>query len=395
MRLPRFVVTLLAIAGTLAGSSARADEPIAPKPPPPNLSTFTIESFDTALTAYQQRGHGYQSKAGQKSLSDPGSSALEVFQPQLLVVARQGEHIVHRFWMPIDIVTSASANAIDRGRGAGPDMVSNSSRQNEAAAIDWHVAYETPRWTTSIHNNLHVEENFGSWTAGIGATFNLADNDATVSASANQVLDWFSGYDGFGNKIGRQQRGTSNANVGLTQILTPTTIVHANYGLSTQSGTLSNTWNTAPFDLGFRLAEVVPRNRIRHALVGRFAQWLPWNGTLKGFYRYYTDDWGVRAHAIEGQLLQRIHPLVYLRGSYRFYSQTAVDFFTTHAVLSDTFFTADSDLAKFTSQTVGGKAVFELPFLFKGAHADVGYERYWRSDGLRVNVALWQGGARF
>ena len=391
----------------LVASPARAQE----TPPPPKHS-FVIERIDTALTAFQQHGVGYQSKANTRSLLDPGNAALTVFQPQILVTARQNERIVHRFWVPIDFVTSASANAIDRGRKV--DVISNSSRQNEAMAFDWQVAYEarttkrdaegdrsgwlgqSPKWTTSIRNNVHIEENFRSWAAGIGASLNLADDNATLSGSVNNVLDWFSNYDGLGVKSGRRTRSTSNVNVGLTQILTPWTVVHANYGVSAQYGEMGNTWNSVPFVSGERFAEQLPRSRWRHALVGRFAQYLPSDGALKGFYRYYTDAWGVRAHALEGQLSQRIHPLLYLRASYRWYTQTGVDFFTTLSPgRGETRFTADSDLGPFDSHTAGLKVAAELPFLFAGAHLDAGYERYWRTDGLTVNVALWQAGARF
>jgi hypothetical protein len=72
-----------------------------------------------------------------------------------------------------------------------------------------------------------------------------------------------------------------------------------------------------------------------------------------------------------------------------------VDFFTTLADRSFRYFTADSDLGAFDSHTAGFKVSAELPMLFRGAHIDAGYERYWRTDGLTVNVALWQAGARF
>ncbi|MBX3226397.1 MAG: DUF3570 domain-containing protein [Labilithrix sp.] len=374
--------------------SAPAAAPAPPAPAPAKLHRFVVERVETAFTAYQQRGTGYQSKASSRSWLDPGNAALAVFQPQLFVQARQSERIVHRFWVPIDLVTSASADAIDRGRRL--DLISNSSRQNEAIAFDWAVAYEATKWTASARNNVHVEENFRSWAAGIGASLNVADDAATVSGSVNNVLDWFSAYNGLGVKTGRATRSTSNVNVGLTQILTPTTVVHANYGVSAQYGVLGNTWNSVPFVNGERFAEVLPRARWRHALVGRFAQYLPWDGSLKGFYRFYTDGWGVQAHAIEGQLSQRVHPLVYLRASYRWYTQDGVDFFTTLSPgRGERRFTADSDLGPFQAHTAGAKVALELPFLFAGAHLDAGYERYWRTDGLTVNVALWQAGARF
>jgi hypothetical protein len=157
---------------------------------------------------------------------------------------------------------------------------------------------------------------------------------------------------------------------------------------------MSNTWNSVPATFE-RVMEHVPRHRVRHAIVGRFAQWLPWDGALKGFYRFYGDGWGIVAHAVEGQLLQRLSPLLYVRGSYRFYTQTPADFFTTLMRGTEPVFTADSDLGRFDSHTVGGKVTAEIPWVFHGGHIDMGYERYWRTDGLTVNVALWQAGARF
>lgn len=373
-----------------APAFAEEREPVTEKQ---RARAFEIESVDVAFSSYEQRGKGYQSKANSRSLLDPGSASLTVFQPQILVQARQNEHIRHRFWIPIDFVTSASANAIDRGRE--PDVITNSSRQNETIAFNWQIAYEAAKWQSMVHNDVHIEENFRSWAAGIGAQLSLADDNLTLSGSANEVLDWFSGYDGMGFKTGRKNRSTSNVNGGVTQILTPYTVVHANYGVSFQTGTLSNTWNSVPFVSGERFAEVLPRSRWRHAVVGRFSQWLPWNGALKGSYRFYADNWGVVAHAAEAQLLQRVHSNLYLRGSYRFYTQTAVDFFTTLATGTETRFTADSDLGRFDSHTVGFKLVAELPWVFNGAHVDAGYERYWRTDNLRVNIGLFQAGARF
>jgi hypothetical protein len=75
-------------------------------------SSFRIESIRSALTAYWQRGYGYQSRAGPPS--GPGLQTLGVFQPQVEVVARQGERVTHTFWLPVDIVSAASPTAVDK-----------------------------------------------------------------------------------------------------------------------------------------------------------------------------------------------------------------------------------------------------------------------------------------
>lgn len=358
--------------------------------------SFVLESVETALTAYQQDGLGYQSKAGPRATS-PGSERLTVFQPQLLVIARQNENIVHRFWAPVDLITAASPNANDKER-VPPDVMSNASRQNQAFSFDWTTTYEAPKQGLSVFgkSGVHAEENFRSWSTGAGGTFSFADDNATISANANQAYDWFDRYDILGHRHGRASRSTSNGNLGFTQIVSPTTVVHANYGLSLQFGELSNTWNSVPMDTLDRELELMPRRRIRHAFVARFAQYLPWDGALKGFYRLYVDNWGIAAHSAEVQLLQRLTPLLYVRGTYRYHTQTAADFFTTLGTRATMYRTADSDLGAFDAQTAGFKVTADLPSLpFRSAHIDAGYERYWRTDGLTVNVALWQAGARF
>lgn len=382
----RFLLCFFAL--LLLARTARADDGL------------RLESVDVALTAYEQNGRGFQSKAG--PLLGRGSQRLTVFEPQILVLARQSSRITHRLWVPIDMVTAASSNALDKYRkrpNGTPDVMSNASRQNQAVTLDWTATYEVPRsFSASMRNNVHVEENFRSFGTGVATTLSLADDNATLAANANQIFDWFSAYDGVGRKQGRVTRSTTNGNVGITQILGPDTIVHANYGLSAQYGELSNTWNTVPRlqpGRADRISERVPDQRIRHALVGRFAQYLPWQGTLKGFYRFYADDWGVVAHALEGQLYQRFTSFLFVRGSYRYYRQTAVDFFTTVVDLGARTFTADSDLGRFSSHTAGFKVSAEVPQIFRGAHVDVGYDHFWRTDGLKVNIGFLQTGARF
>jgi hypothetical protein len=185
----------------------------------------------------------------------------------------------------------------------------------------------------------------------------------------------------------RQGRSTTNLNLGLTQILSPTTVGHVNYGLTIQNGQMSNTWNTVPLVDGTRAEEVLPRLRVRHALVGKLVQALPWRGSAKLSYRFYADGWGAVGHTIEAFLYQRITRHLFARVTYRAHLQQGVDFFQELAPLGDGYRTADSDLSSFTAHTYGAKLALELPLRrIRGLTADLAYERYQRSNDLRVNV---------
>jgi hypothetical protein len=354
-----------------------------------------VESVDTRVTAFEQHGHGYQSQAG--PLLGPGSEHLTVLEPQVEVVATQGDRLRHRLYLPLDIVTAASPDAVDKHRQK-VDAVSMASRQNYAGTVDWTATYKVDSATdASLRAGLHLEEPFRSWHGGFSASRSFADGATVLAGTLLQVYDWFDRFDIHGFRSGRTSRSTSTGSVALTQILTPTTLVNMSYGLTVQRGQLGNTWNVVPVESGKLGAELLPASRVRHALVARLAQFLPWNGALKLYYRAYVDDWGVAAHSAEATVTQRIAPILYVAALYRFHRQTGADFFTTLAPLAWDQRTADSDLAGLDSHTIGGKLVFDVPLdaWFRILHFDVGYERYFRTNDLQMNVLTCATGYRF
>jgi Protein of unknown function (DUF3570) len=382
----------LALVLAIGSGAARADEPsLSGEDILGRAAPFSIESARVRFTHYDQDGHGYQSQAG----PSPGLETLTVEQPQLEVVARQGK-FTHRLWVPVDVITNASADAIDGW--PPPDVVSQPSHIVEAASIDFTTSYQRDARTSMFfRGGFHIENPFRSWNLGIGGQRSFADDNTVIAASLNQVFDWLDRFTIQGVRIGRAERSSTNVNLSLTQLLSPTTIGYLGYGLTVQLGTLGNTWNAVPLADGTLGDERLPGLRHRHAFVARLAQALPWRGAVKGFYRFYVDNWGVVAHTLEAQLYQRLGPWFYLRANYRFHSQNSVDFFSIRAAVDAQLRTADSDLALFNAQTVGILAAVDVPFArrLRDLHFDFGYERYFRTNDLRVNMYTCAAGFLF
>jgi hypothetical protein len=365
-----------------------------------------VQSVTTRITGYDQFGHGYQSQAG--PVLGAGSERATIFEPQAEIVATQGSRITHRIWIPVDVVTAASPDALDSSP-ASADVVSGASRHVASGTLDWSVAYRLDAATSiSMRNALHLEEPFRSWSSGASFTRSFADDNTVVSANVVQILDWFDRFDVTGHRHGHADRSGTTAAVSLTQVASPTTVLNINYGLTLQSGTLGNTWNSVPLTSGERGSELLPDRRVRHALGGRASQYLPWDGALRAYYRFYADDWGIVAHSVEGELLQRVTPTLYVAALYRFHHQTGATFFTTLAVPDALLRVADSDLARLDSHTIGGKIVADFP-LREGSsagspggpgaprvfHVELGVERYFRTNDLRINIVTWETGFRF
>jgi hypothetical protein len=342
---------------------------------------FHVQSVRARYTHFDQDGHGFQSQAGRTSNDMPGLETVTVEQPQLEIIATQGEKITHRLWLPVDIITAASPDALD--------AVSTASRQNEAGSVDLSTTYKASKTSSYFtHVAFHLEEPFRSWLAGFGGSRSFAEDNTVVSYSVNQVFDWLDRFNVFGTRLGRDYRSSTNANIGVTQLLSPTTIGHLEYGVTVQVGELSNTWNAVAIDNGELDRERLPNLRHRHAFVGRLAQALPWKGAVQGFYRFYVDNWGIIANTLELALYQHVTRFAYLKASYRYHNQTAPPFWTTLASANAQYRTSDSDLGAFSAQTIGIAASADLPFVrsMRGMHFDFGYERYFRTNDLNVNV---------
>jgi hypothetical protein len=386
------MIALLVAVAALEGATA----PAPPASPPP----YAIDSVRVRFTHYDQRGVGYQSAAG--PVGAPGSEQLTVEQPQAEIVARLGDRVTERVWVPLDVVTAASPDHSRFERPIAeepPDAVTSASRRNVAGSFDMLTTYRLDGVTeVGFRAAFHMEEPFESWTYGLVFTRSLAEDNTVVGVSVNQVVDWFDEFDISGKRHGRVNRSTSNLNLTVTQIVSPTTVAALSYGGTLQAGTLGNTWSSVLLDDGTRGDERMPRQRWRHAFALRLAQWLPWNGALKASYRFYVDDWSVLAHTAEATLVQRLVGRLHLRATYRVHQQSAVSFFTKVAHPgAPGYRTGDSDLARFVAQTVGGAISWELARAgqIHDVHLDLGYERYFRTNDLTVNIVTCGFGLSF
>lgn len=403
-------VALLAALSAIA-TQAHADEAKVQTAVPKSLGdaeilgrsddSLRVESVMTRITSFDQYGYGYQSQAG--PMLGPGSERTTILEPQVQIVASQGPRLTHVLTVPIDVITAASPDAIDNGPKS-VDVVSSASRHNVAGTLDWAATYRAgPASYLSMTSGMHLESPFRSWHGGLGGSYALAGGDTVIATSVIEVFDWFDRFDITGHRHGRAQRSSTTASVGITQIVTPTTVVGANYGLTLQRGELGNTWNSVPLTTFDPLTsldrgpEILPDERVRHALVARASQFLPWNGAMRAYYRFYADDWGLVAHSIEGQLMQRLSPLAYVGVLYRYHTQSGANFFTTLAGPNLLLRTADSDLAPLESHTVGGKVVIDLPMgtPVRVLHFEVGYERYVRSNRLSMDIVTCATGYHF
>jgi hypothetical protein len=383
--LARGLGVLLWMVMGVAAASSRADE---------REGGWRFEEVASRFTYFNQSGSGYQSQAGP---GVAGSEALGVWSPSVVLRARQNEQVQHTLFAPVDIITSASTDAID--------VVTSASRTNETLTLDFNTQYKaTPDDLATFRYGVHLEEWYRSVFGGLAYVHELAQDNATLGLSANGYVDVFRPYGPFGGLEPpgdkRGVRGALNVNAEVSQILSPTTLVKGSYGLTWQAGELLTPWNSVPVGCDpqvtaclTRVQERFPRSRLRHALYGLLAQHVPiTQSTLRLSYRFYADDFDVRAHTLQMELYQYATARAYIRLNYRAHRQNAVYFWTRSLPLfpfdPNAPRTADSDLAEFWAHELGGKLFIYInpPGSYPQHHVDVSINHYWRTNGLWVDI---------
>ncbi|WP_233885123.1 DUF3570 domain-containing protein [Tenacibaculum piscium] len=108
----------------------------------------------------------------------------------------------------------------------------------------------------------------------------------------------------------------------------------------------------------FQLADAIeqlPDSRFKVAIGGRLNWYLNEMITFRTFYRYYSDNWDISSHTASLEIPIKIAPKFTLYPSYRFYTQTASEYFKPYqqALSTDKFYTSDYDLSEYTSSQIG------------------------------------------
>jgi len=147
----------------------------------------------------------------------------------------------------------------------------------------------------------------------------------------------------------------------------------------------------------FQLAddiERLPDNRLKIPIGLRLNYYVNEFIVVKTYYRYYFDDWGINSNTFNIELPIKIGDKFTLYPNYRFYNQTAADYFAPFEkhLSTNTFYTSDYDLSKFSSNQFGlGIKYTDILtkghlWKFKLKNISLNYNYYERSTELKAHI---------
>lgn len=222
------------------------------------------------------------------------------------------------------------------------------------------------------------EPDYTSLFAGVRGQAALASDNTIIDLALGVGHDDLSngGAQGMISEPITGELDTTMASLGVTQVISARVVAGLTYDLIDLGGFLENPYRTVSAG-GMLRREAVPDSRLRHALAGSMRGFMPAiEATLVAGYRFYIDDWGIVAHTPEARWIQPLSDDTSLQLRYRFYRQTAADFYQPiYDDPSAEYVTNDPKLSAFTTQTAGLKLDTALSRL--GFRGELGR---WRAD---------------
>lgn len=281
---------------------------------------------------------------------------------------------------------SSEYDYISTGFGASYTMLFN--EKNTELSFHGNVFIDT--WSLIYPKELRP---FKNGDDGINDHL-FTENDITGNPDYNPSF----------SEISDKGRNSYSAGFNFSQILSERLVGIINADFVLQDGLLSTPFHRVYFsDVedsfidNFHLAddiERLPDSRMKIAVGGRLNYFVNERVSIRTYYRYYTDDWGIASNTASIEVPIKITDKFTVYPSYRFYNQTAANYFAPYNAHLSTaeYYTSDYDLSKFQANNYG----FGISYtdIFTNGHIwkfgiksiDFKYNNYSRDSGLEASM---------
>ena len=287
----------------------------------------------------------------------------------------------------ISAYTSASSSNLNPFDGSGDanpfDASSGASRSDVLAYFNPTYSHSSDDRNKIWSANAYISSEYDYFSFGFGGSythlFNEKNTEFTIGGQVYldswnpqypiELRESFLGvvpnYNPEFIPFVNENRNSYSLSLALSQILSKRLQASFFIDVVLQNGLLSTPLqrvyfgDVADFFLEeFQLADDVerlPENRFKLPIGFRMNYYINDFAILRTYYRYYYDDWGIRSHTANIELPLKLNNKFTLYPNYRFYAQTAADYFfeKERAISSLAFYTSDFDLSRYTANQYG------------------------------------------
>ena len=353
-----------------------------------------IEEVNLVSSYYSQDGNnaGVTGGIGSQKLSDIATTI------DIKVVRYDKKFRKHTIdgEIGIDHYTSASSDKVD--------LKANSSASHADTRIypslNYSIDNEAKGSSFGIGVSASQEYDYQSFGANLSFSKKNKNRSGEFSAKLHAYFDQVkiilpielrTGPDPEEESEGTSPRNSYSGSLSWSQIINQRLQVALIAEFVSQTGYLSMPFYRVYFDDGSVHEEKLPDSRMKIPVGIRASYFLGDKFILRGYYRYYTDDWGLHSHTANLEVPIKINPFLSVSPFYRFYSQTAIKYFEAYGVhtAQDNYYSSNYDLSRFNSHFIGaGLRITPANGVFGMQHfnmIELRYGHYAKNIGMNAN----------
>jgi Protein of unknown function (DUF3570) len=364
-----------------------------------------VEEINLVSSYYHQNGvhSAVTGGVGSELLTDISNT----FDLQLS--KKDKKNRIHRFGVDagFDYYTSASSDQIDQYTTTSPSY----DDHRFYPSVFWSVNNPKTGNTFGASVSTSKEWDYKSYGAGLSFAKSFNENNTEFSAKANIFLDkWMmilpvelrpddypsgtrSSLPDFKAKNLINPRNTFNLALSLSQIVNERLQVALIAEPNLQKGQLATPYQRVYFSTpDSARVEKLPNQRWKVPIGFRANYFLGDNVVVRSFYRYFFDQWGLKAHSLELEVPIKVNPFLSISPNCRFYTQNGIGYFAAKDVhrLTDKYYTSDYDLSKSHSTALGigvrWKPLNGVLGIKHWSKAEIRYLHYQNSNSLSSNI---------
>ncbi len=376
--------------------------------------------------------YSYYTQTGRNAAVTGGEGTEELWDmtPTIIVSIPMGNSDVITVDVGISAYSSASSSNINPfdGDGNASPWVESSGPSKSDVLSYIHTSYshssKERNDVATVNAAVSSEYDYFSFGFGAGYTRLMNEKNTEISIKGQIFLDKYNPqypfelregffdntiidngtYDPNFTEFNELKRNSYSLSLNFAQILTKRFQFSISFDAVIQEGLLSTPHQRVYFadkeDFfidDFQLADDVERlpfYRFKLPIGGRLSYYLNEMFTLRGYFRYYYDNWGVTSYTASLEIPIKISDKFTLYPLYRYYVQTASYYFFPKdvALSTEDYYTSDYDLASFDANQFGlgisYKDIFAQSKIWKFGlkSVDLRANRYQRSTGLNANI---------
>jgi hypothetical protein len=307
-----------------------------------------------------------------------------------------------------DVAFSNEYDYTSIGFGGGISKLFNNKNSEVSVKGNVYLDQWRPIYPTELHE--YAKYGIGFLNEGFfqGVTVLDASGVATTSYLPSAFDQWK-----------KSNRNSYSASFGFSQVATKKMQFSVFFDVLQQQGMLSTPYHRvyfadkANYYIGqaqyipvyettqnrgvYQLADDVerlPGTRFKLPFGGRLNYYINERLSVRSYYRYYWDDWGITSHTASIELPIKLTDKFTVFPMYRYYTQDASKYFApfeTH-LSTEKYYTSDYDLSTFNASQYGfGVGYTDILtnakiWKFGLKSMDLRFNHYDRNDGLNANI---------